>query len=129
MGCHFLLQGIFPTQGSNLCLLHCRQIIYRLSYENPPYVYIYPHHYGLPFTSLSHPSRSSQSSELIPVLDSRFPLAVLYFTPSSVYMSTPLSQLILPFPSCIHISILYVCLSPIFQIPYIYLFPSVCETD
>ena len=22
MGCHFLLQGIFPTQGSNLCLLY-----------------------------------------------------------------------------------------------------------
>ena len=22
MGCHFLLQGIFPTQGSNLCFLH-----------------------------------------------------------------------------------------------------------
>ena len=22
MGCHLLLQGIFPTQGSNLCLLH-----------------------------------------------------------------------------------------------------------
>ena len=22
VGCHFLLQGIFPTQGSNLCLLH-----------------------------------------------------------------------------------------------------------
>ena len=22
MDCHFLLQGIFPTQGSNLCLLH-----------------------------------------------------------------------------------------------------------
>ena len=22
MGCHFLLQGIFPTRGSNLCLLH-----------------------------------------------------------------------------------------------------------
>ena len=21
-GCYFLLQGIFPTQGSNLCLLH-----------------------------------------------------------------------------------------------------------
>ena len=25
MGCHFLLQGIFPTQGSNLCLLHLLQ--------------------------------------------------------------------------------------------------------
>ena len=22
VGCHFFLQGIFPTQGSNLCLLH-----------------------------------------------------------------------------------------------------------
>ena len=28
VGCHFLLQGIFPTQGSNLDLLHCRQILY-----------------------------------------------------------------------------------------------------
>ena len=28
VGCHALLQGIFPTQGSNLCLLHCRQILY-----------------------------------------------------------------------------------------------------
>ena len=26
MGSHSLLQGIFPTQGSNLVLLHCRQI-------------------------------------------------------------------------------------------------------
>ena len=25
-GCHFLLQGIFPTQGSNLGLLHCRRV-------------------------------------------------------------------------------------------------------
>ena len=30
---HFLLQGISPTQESNLCLLHCRQILYQLSYE------------------------------------------------------------------------------------------------
>ena len=28
-GCHFLLWGIFLAQGSNLCLLHCRQIPYR----------------------------------------------------------------------------------------------------
>ena len=27
MGCHFLLQGILLTQGSNLHLLHCRQIL------------------------------------------------------------------------------------------------------
>ena len=28
VGCHFLLQGIFPTQGLNLDLLHCKQILY-----------------------------------------------------------------------------------------------------
>ena len=28
MGCHFLLQRIFPTQGSNPGLLHCRRILY-----------------------------------------------------------------------------------------------------
>ena len=33
MGCHFLLQGIFPTQGLNPGLLHCRQILYQLSYN------------------------------------------------------------------------------------------------
>ena len=33
MGCHFLLQGIFPTQGSNPGLPHCRQTLYRPSYQ------------------------------------------------------------------------------------------------
>ena len=28
VGCHSLLQGIFPTQGSNPHLLHCRWIVY-----------------------------------------------------------------------------------------------------
>ena len=28
-----LLQGIFPTQESNQGLLHCRQILYQLSYQ------------------------------------------------------------------------------------------------
>ena len=32
VGCHALLKGIFPTQGSNPGLAHCRQILYRLSY-------------------------------------------------------------------------------------------------
>ena len=31
VGCQFLLQGIFPTQGLNPCLLHCRWILYQLS--------------------------------------------------------------------------------------------------
>ena len=33
VGCHALLQGIFPTQGSNPGLLHGRQILYQLSYQ------------------------------------------------------------------------------------------------
>ena len=32
-GCHFLLQGIFPTQGSNPGLPHCGQTLYRLSHQ------------------------------------------------------------------------------------------------
>ena len=33
VGCHFLLQGIFLTQGLNLGLQYCRQIPYRLSHQ------------------------------------------------------------------------------------------------
>ena len=36
VSCYFLLQGIFPTEGSNPGLLHCRQILYRLSYKGRP---------------------------------------------------------------------------------------------
>ena len=32
MDCHFLLQGIFPTQELNPGLLHCRQMLYHLSH-------------------------------------------------------------------------------------------------
>ena len=31
-----ILQGIFQTQGSNLCLQHCKQILYCLSHEGSP---------------------------------------------------------------------------------------------
>ena len=44
MGSHFLLQGIFLTQGLILGLLHSRQIPYHLSYREVPipwYGYIY----------------------------------------------------------------------------------------
>ena len=36
VGCHALLQGSFWTQGSNPCLLHCRQILYHLSHRGSP---------------------------------------------------------------------------------------------
>ena len=37
VGCHALLQGIFPPQGSNPGLLHCRRILYHLSHQGSPY--------------------------------------------------------------------------------------------
>ena len=40
VGVHSLLQVIFPTQGSNLGLLHSRQILYNLSHREAPYICI-----------------------------------------------------------------------------------------
>ena len=37
LGCHALLQGIFPTQGSSLGLPHGRQIVYQLSHQGSPW--------------------------------------------------------------------------------------------
>ena len=36
-----LLQGIFPTQESNQGLLHCRLILYQLSYPGSPHIFLY----------------------------------------------------------------------------------------
>ena len=36
VGCHFLLQGIFPTQELNWALLHCMWILYQLNYQESP---------------------------------------------------------------------------------------------
>ena len=44
-GCHALLQVIFPTQGSNPGLPHCRQILYHLSHQGSPCTRTYIHIY------------------------------------------------------------------------------------
>ena len=36
VGCHALLQGIFPAQGSKSGSSHCRQILYHLSHQGSP---------------------------------------------------------------------------------------------
>ena len=38
VGCHALLQGILPTQGSNPGLLHYRWILYHLSHQESPQI-------------------------------------------------------------------------------------------
>ena len=36
VGCHALFHGIFPTQGSNPGIPHCRWILYHLSHQGSP---------------------------------------------------------------------------------------------
>ena len=38
VGCHALLQGIFPTQELNPGLPYCRQILYCLSHQGSPWI-------------------------------------------------------------------------------------------
>ena len=40
VGCHFLLQRIFPTQGLNPGLPHCRQTLYCLSHRGSHYNFV-----------------------------------------------------------------------------------------
>ena len=40
VGCHSHLQGIFPTQGLNPGLPHCRRILYCLSHQRSPNLHI-----------------------------------------------------------------------------------------
>ena len=55
VGCHALLQGIFPTQGSNPGLPHCRQILYQLSHKGSPRILAWV---ACPFSSGSSQSRN-----------------------------------------------------------------------
>ena len=50
VGCHSFLQGIFPTQGSNLGLSHHRQVLYHLSHQGSPAPLCYPRAPWVPST-------------------------------------------------------------------------------
>ena len=63
-GLSFPSQGIFLTQGSNPGLLHCRQILYQLSYKGGPWgrVLLFGSHRGQPgWFRLDLPQSASQS--------------------------------------------------------------------
>ena len=53
MGCHFFLQGIFPTQGSNPCLLHWQTDSLPLSQQGSPSIHLIPSN---PCFSFRHPN-------------------------------------------------------------------------
>ena len=54
VGCHCLLQEIFPTQGLNLGLPRCRQTLYHLSHRGSLHTFANPHY--------RHPSGSEAAS-------------------------------------------------------------------
>ena len=69
VGCHFLLQGIFLTQGSDLhllCLLNCRQILYLLSHHaslrNPKLSHVPSECFSPPYSQAATPLRVSESA-------------------------------------------------------------------
>ena len=55
VGCHFLLQGIFPTKGWNPGLLHYRQTLYYLSHQGSPRI--------LKWVTMPFPRGSSQPKD------------------------------------------------------------------
>ena len=55
VGCHTLLQGIFPTQGSNPGLPQCRPILYHLSQQGSPRILEWV---AYPFSRGSSPPRN-----------------------------------------------------------------------
>ena len=72
MGCHFLLQGIFLTQGSSPSLLHCRQMLYRLSHQGSPKSLSHVWLFGSPFKDLDQFNSNVSSLHLcglLPALD------------------------------------------------------------
>ena len=74
VGCHFLLQGIFPTQGSNTGLLYCRQILYHLSHP----------------LDLSLPPRLVSSTSGIPSISSALSISQTSSSVHHIHITNPL---------------------------------------
>ena len=70
MGCHFLLQGSFLTQGSNLGLLHSRQTLYHLSHQGGSHLILYDIDWN-PATDIQAMSRVWRDGQKHPVHISR----------------------------------------------------------
>ena len=65
VGCHFLLQGFFLTQGSNLGLLHCRQTLYRLSHQGSVQLLSHVQFFATPWTAACQASLSFTISQCL----------------------------------------------------------------
>ena len=55
VGCHNLIQGIFPAQRENPGFLHCRRVLYHLSHQGRPHA-LHSYYTCLDYTVYGHAS-------------------------------------------------------------------------
>ena len=79
-GSHFLLQGIIPTQGSNSCLPHGRQILYHLSHQETPTYIIKVCKYYIPFYNIAMFALEFVKISLINIICKDVPFLFCSFT-------------------------------------------------
>ena len=80
VGSHSLLQGIFPTQGSNSGLPHCRWILYQLSHQGSPRIWsgkVIPSPVDLPDPGVESGSPALQADSLPTELSGKPPLSAI----------------------------------------------------
>ena len=89
-----LLQGIFPTQGSNLGLLHCRQSLYQLNLKGSPGILEWV---AYPFSSRSsRPRNWTRVSSIAGGFFTNWAIREAIITVTAVYWMPDMCQ-----PSCI----------------------------
>ena len=99
MGSHSLLQGSFPSQGSNPGPPHCRQVIYHLSHLGKPHIKYVP---SVQFSHsvASHSLRPHELQHTRPPCPSPTPGAYSNSCPSSWWCHPAISSSVVPFSSC-----------------------------
>ena len=89
VGCHVLLQRIFPTQGLKPGLLRCRQILYHLSHQGSPWILewvAYSFSRGSSLPKIKPGSPALQVDSLPGELPGKFILPLLLFIYSKTYI-------------------------------------------
>ena len=88
VGCHTLLQGIFPTQGLNPGLLYCRQILHCLSHQRSTEIHMCTKT-NIPIRCFRNDNSHQFLKLLYPTGSSLSPLLYLYVFPSRVRTPSP----------------------------------------
>ena len=100
VGCHDLLQGIFPTQGLDPGLLHCRQILYHLSHQESPTMIHRINSVQFSHSVVSDSLRPHESQHARTPCPSPTPGVHSDLRPLSWWCHPAISSSVVPFSSC-----------------------------